>query len=195
MHTLLLLRHAKSSQDNPKLDDFDRPLAERGHSDAPRMGAEIARRGWQPDLVLVSTALRARQTWQMASAAFPDFPFFPHDHHQTGGADTDAMTETKSPTVSRFEDGLYMAEAPEMLKRLHDLPDSARCVLVIGHNPGLEDLALMLAGPDSEQKALKHMNKKFPTAALARLTFDSPWAELSPGSATLTHFLRVKRLG
>jgi len=195
MRSLLLLRHAKSSRDNPALEDFDRPLAERGHRDAPRMGAEIARRGWQPDLVLVSTALRARQTWEMASTAFPDFPFSPPESPISGGAATDTMTETASPTISRFEDGLYMADAPDILKRLQDLPDSARCVLVIGHNPGMEDLALSLAGPDSEPKPLKQMGRKFPTAALARFTFEGTWPDLQPGSARLTHFLKVKSLG
>ncbi|MBE0695045.1 MAG: histidine phosphatase family protein, partial [Aquamicrobium sp.] len=73
--TLLLLRHAKSSWDDPALDDFDRPLARRGREAAPRMGREMARRGWLPDLALVSSSLRTRQTWALVAPELPrDIP-------------------------------------------------------------------------------------------------------------------------
>jgi phosphohistidine phosphatase len=174
MRSLLLLRHAKSSWDDPALDDFDRPLAERGLRDAPVMGAEIARRGWKPDFVLVSTALRAQQTWILASAAFGDSP---------------------EPTETRFEQELYMAEARAILDLLRTAPEIARCILVIGHNPGMENFALSLCSPESRQKPLERMIRKFPTAALARFTLEQPWSELQTGTARLTHFLRVKDLG
>lgn len=166
MHALLLLRHAKSSRDDSALDDFDRPLAPRGNRDAPHMGAEIVRRGWRPDLALVSTALRARQTWELASAAFPGLP------------------------ETRYEQSLYMASARKILALLRTLPEAAATVIVTGHNPGMEELAAMLAGQDSAKKPLKQTIEKFPTAAIARLTFDGPWAELAPGSARLTDFTR-----
>lgn len=171
MPSLLLLRHAKSSRDDPSLEDFERPLAARGHQDAPRMGREIARRGWRPDLVLVSPARRARQTWELASAFCAD------------------------PPGARFQSGLYMAGAGQFLGLLHSLPDSADCILIIGHNPGMEEFALSLAGPGSKAKPLRLMREKFPTATVARFTFEGPWHGLAPRGARLTHFIRPRDLG
>lgn len=135
------------------------------------MGRQIARHGWHPDLVLVSPAKRARQTWELASAG---------------------CTE---PPGAHFESGLYMAGVSRLLGLLHQVPDSADCVLVIGHNPGMEELARSLAGPESKAKPLRQMSSKFPTAALARFTFEGSWSALGPGGARLTHFIRPRDLG
>lgn len=171
MPTLLLFRHAKSNWDNSSLDDFNRPLAKRGLQSAPRMGAEIDRRGWLPDLALVSSAIRARQTWELASASW------------------DPMPET------RFERSLYMAPPAAILSSLRAVPQATACVILVGHNPGMEQTALSLAGPRSDSSALKNMHAKFPTAALARFEFSGKWADLAPGKATLTHFLRPRDIG
>ena len=165
MKTLYLLRHAKSSWDDPALDDFDRPLSGRGQKAAPLVGRYMAERGWQPDLALVSPAVRARDTWSLASAELP------------------------APVETRFEPAIYMALPGDLLTLLRET-DAPGSVILIGHNPGLEDLAARLAGPGSDPRARARMAEKFPTTALAR--FDV--AALEPGAAILTDFIRPKDL-
>jgi phosphohistidine phosphatase len=169
MKQLLLLRHAKSSWDDPALDDFDRPLAERGLKSARLMGRELAARDWLPDLALVSPALRTSDTWRLVAAELP-----------------------VHPRVA-FAQALYDASAADILGRIGKADPSSNCLLVVGHNPGLEDLAKQLAAPTSEAKARKKLEEKFPTAALARFVFEGEWPALS--SARLTHCLRPKDLG
>ncbi len=170
MRHLILLRHAKSSWDDPSLDDFDRPLAPRGIEAAKRMGREIARRGWLPASVLVSPALRTRQTWELASAELPG-----------------------TPTVE-FRQPLYEATAATILAELTSVRKTTGTLLVIGHNPGMEDLARRLARDDSDPGALARLRAKFPTAALACFAFDDAWKGLGPRSARLTDFLIPKDL-
>ena len=88
----------------------------------------------------------------------------------------------------RIEDGLYAAPCGRLLERLREVADDVSRVMIIGHNPGLEDLALMLVGPAADA-ASRRMATKFPTGALATLTFAGPWAELAPGTATLESFV------
>ncbi|MER9327035.1 histidine phosphatase family protein [Mesorhizobium sp. M0488] len=166
---LLLLRHAKSSWDNPNLADFDRPLGPRGLKTAPLMGRELAARGWLPELALVSPALRTRDTWRLVTAEMP-----------------------AHPSVV-FNEALYDASAADILSQIHQTDSSIGCLVVVGHNPGLEDLARQLAGPRSEARARKRLDEKFPTTALARFLFEGNWSALS--SARLTHYLRPKDLG
>jgi phosphohistidine phosphatase len=161
--TVLLLRHAKSSRDDPEMADFDRPLTGRGRRDAPRMGEWMKEAGLKPDLVLCSDARRARETW-------------------AGLAET---LRCAAPVL--FERGLYMASARALCRRLQRLPGTIGSVLVIGHNPGLEEAAEALA--DGAGEALERLRRKYPTAALARLEFDlSDWARLEPGTGRLSHF-------
>ncbi|WP_353641987.1 histidine phosphatase family protein [Mesorhizobium sp. WSM2239] len=171
MKQLLLLRHAKSSWDDPSLMDFDRPLAPRGRKAAERMGRELAARNWLPQLALVSPAARTRETWEVVAAALP------------------------SSVSVDFPDTLYDAAAEDVLSEIRRTPEAVRTLLILGHNPGFEDLAKQLAGDDSGAKALKRLHEKFPTAALARFDFDGKWVELGLGRARLTHFLRPKDLG
>lgn len=168
---LLLLRHAKSSWDNASLADFDRPLAPRGEKAAPRMGAEIAKRGWLPDLALVSPAARTRETWKLASATWPK----------------------PQPKVA-FPENLYGASANDLFGAAKTTPKNIGTLLIIGHNPGLETFALQLSGPGSKGDALHLLEEKFPSAALARFEFECGWDELRAGSARLTHCLRPKDL-
>ncbi|WP_027053235.1 SixA phosphatase family protein [Mesorhizobium erdmanii] len=169
MRQLLLLRHAKSSWDDPDLDDFDRPLAQRGSKAAKLMGRALAARGWLPDQVLVSSALRTRDTWRLVADELP-----------------------VHPRVA-FTEALYEASAADILSQIRLADPSSGCLAVVGHNPGLEDLAKQLAGSGSEAKARMRLDEKFPTAALARLVFDGDWSALSSGR--LTHCLRPKDLG
>lgn len=170
MRELLLLRHAKSSWNDPALDDFDRPLSARGRKAAPEMARQIVALGWRPDRILVSPALRTRQTWELAKAQWEAWKNLPEPE---------------------FADRLYMAGAYDLLACLR--AGKGRRLLLIGHNPGLEGLALLLAGPDSQTRALSRLRAKFPTAALARLTFDGEWAALAPAAARLNAFIRPAR--
>lgn len=170
MKCLLLLRHAKSSWDDLTLEDWQRPLAPRGRQAAPRMGREIALRGWRPQRVLVSPARRAQETWNLVAPELPDRP---------EGVETPQ---------------LYGASQDAVLRRLRHLPEDLSCVLLVGHNPQLESLAHSLAGRGSDAQALAQIQAKFPTAALAVLAFDAPWRRLARRGARLTHCLKVKAL-
>lgn len=132
------------------------------------MGRELAARGWLPDLALVSPALRTRDTWRLVAAELP------------------------VPPRIAFK-ALYDASAADILSQIGQTDASSGSLLVIGHNPGLEHLARQLAGPGSDAKALKRLEEKFPTAALARVVFEGDWSVVSP--ARLTHCLRPKDLG
>ncbi|MFA5900451.1 MAG: histidine phosphatase family protein [Hyphomicrobium sp.] len=174
MLTLLLLRHAKSSWDDPALADYDRPLAKRGRKSAPLMGAQVAALGLRPDLILCSSAARAKETLALA------------------------MPELGTPAPELvYDDALYMAEPSDLLGVLRKLPPSARkaqTVMIVGHNPGLEDLAEILVGGGDED-AQELLAEKFPTCALAVLTFDADgWSDIGPGTGKLSHFLTPARL-
>lgn len=122
MKTLLLMRHAKSSWKQPELPDYERPINKRGRKDAPAMGNLLKERDLIPQLILSSSALRARQT-------------------------ADALIETCCHNSEvQFLDSFYMAEADEYLLTLRNLPDTRNLVMVIGHNPGLETLLQILSG-------------------------------------------------
>jgi phosphohistidine phosphatase len=166
--TILLLRHAKSSWDDPSLADFDRPLSPRGEKAAPRIGAEMSRRGWAPGVALVSPAARTRATWALIAPHLPE------------------------PPEAIFPDRLYMADPDYLLSLLREAPWQIETLLVVGHNPGLQDFASLLASEDSDIRALDRMRIKFPTAALARFEFEGEWGELAPGGARLTDFLRPR---
>jgi phosphohistidine phosphatase len=170
MKQLLLLRHAKSSWDDPALADFDRPLAPRGRKAAPRMGRELAARGWLPQSVLASPAARTRETWSLVAAELP------------------------GPATATFPKALYMATPERLLNHVRKIPESVSALLLIGHNPGLEAFARRLAASGSEPEALARLTEKFPTAALARLVFEGEWARLDFAGARLTNFLPPKYL-
>ena len=167
--TLVLFRHAKSAW--PDVPDHERPLASRGIRAAPVMGRWLRDAGLVPDLVLCSTARRARETWQFA---------------QTGLA--------AAPTVS-FEDRIYGEDAAELLALIREVPPATGTLLLIGHNPAIEDLALMLAAPSPGPGDLERMRAKFPTAAIAVLRFGGTWHDLAPGRARLTAFVTPGDLG
>lgn len=156
MKRLFLLRHAKSSWDDPALADRDRPLAPRGRKAARRIARHLERAGIEPELVLCSPAVRARQTLERLELP-PSVPV-------------------------ELDERLYAASAASLLARLRELPESVGSVLVVAHNPGLGELALELAagGPARERLA-----EKFPTGALATLAHDGPWGALAPASCTL----------
>ncbi len=168
---LVLLRHAKSAW--PDLPDHDRPLAGRGRGDAPAIGRWLRETGCLPDLVWCSTAERATQTWQLAAAEL--------------GAD---------PPVS-YEPKMYGATGSELADLVRQAPARTGTLLLVGHNPGLQELAVTLSAADAEPggaAALDRLARKFPTAALAVLEFGGGWPELSAGSARLVSFVVPREL-
>jgi phosphohistidine phosphatase len=165
MRTLYLLRHAKSSWDDPALPDLARPLAPRGLRDAKRIAKHIGRLGITPALVLCSSAVRTQETLDLLRPA---------------------LTET----AVQVEDQLYGASTATLLERIRSVPEEVGSVLLIGHNPGLQDLALVLASSGTE---LERLEAKFPTAALATLTLGH-WSTLSPGDAELVAYVVPKQL-
>ncbi|RMH22993.1 MAG: histidine phosphatase family protein [Gemmatimonadetes bacterium] len=170
MKTLLLLRHAKSSWDEPSLDDFDRPLSARGRRDAPRIGRWIAEHELAPDLALVSPARRTRETWSLVE---PELG--------------------KGDVRVEFDPALYLASPAEMLTAVRAAPEAAERLLVLAHNPGTQALALLLSSGD--EAARRAMHAKFPTAALAVLDFDvDRWLDAGPGGARLRAFVRPRDL-
>jgi phosphohistidine phosphatase len=171
MRTLVLLRHAKSSWDQSGLDDFSRPLAERGLKAAPVMGAHLSSIGAAPELILCSTAVRTRATLDLVLPAC-----------------------TTPPGRILFEDALYLASASDLLARLRTVPSNIKRVMLVGHNPGIHDLARGLAGQGARAN-LEALRLKFPTAGLAILTFDArSWSDVGLRTGTLTHFATPARL-
>jgi phosphohistidine phosphatase len=160
LKTLYLLRHAKSSWDEPRLADHERPLAPRGRKAARRMGVHFRHAKIHPDLVLCSSATRAVQTYEAIGKGFD------------------------KPLAVSVEDDLYGASDTDLVVRLNDVAATAASVLVIGHNPGLQDLALVLAG-DGDPASLARLGDKFPTCALAILDVPTEWDALGPGHAYL----------
>ncbi|MBL1087879.1 MULTISPECIES: SixA phosphatase family protein [Streptomyces] len=177
---LVVLRHAKSAWP-PDVPDHERPLAKRGRRDAPAAGRRLFADGCVPDLVLCSTSRRTRETWDLVAP-------------ELGGR----------PEVV-FEPRVYGASAAELLDVLREVPEQRRTVLLIGHQPGVQDVVLSLAeteGPGGAGEregavegeggvggeALARVRAKFPTAGVAVLALSGAWADLAPGTAALTHF-------
>jgi phosphohistidine phosphatase len=170
MLRLMLMRHAKSDWGDPSLGDHARILTERGREAAGLMGHYLARHGLVPDLVLCSTAARARQTWDIAGQAF----------------------EPRRPL--RHVDGLYMASPAEILSLVQAIPANVRTLAVVGHNPGLEDVAewLVAAG---DMAARQDLGEKFPTAALAVIDFAvTSWALAHPQGGRLDRFVTPRTI-
>jgi phosphohistidine phosphatase len=165
-HRLLLLRHAKSSWDDASVPDHERSLAKRGHRAADRMGAHIRSSGLDPDLILCSSARRTRETLERLGLE---------------GADV------------RIEEGLYGAGGEELLARVREIAEEVASALVLGHNPGVHDLAIGLTGPDLGDEAAR-VRERFPTGALAVFETDGSWRELGPERARLGSFVVPREL-
>lgn len=176
MKTLYLLRHAKSDRGGWSGQDFGRPLNERGKQACAAMAAHLHEHGILPGIVLCSTAVRARETLAGIAAA-PAWP--------------DAAG--RPPFV--FRDELYLASPSELLAELRSLDDSVSSAMLIGHNPGLEVLAIGFAQGGGESDAIEALERKYPTAALATLTFESDyWRDLGSGESRLTGFVKPSKL-
>ena len=168
MHRLYLLRHLKSSWEEPGLDDHDRPLADRGRKAGRRMRGHFAAEGLHPQLVLCSSATRAVQTWEAIRAAAPEAEL-------------------------EVTDGIYGADTDTLMRLLNGVPEAVSSVLLIGHSPAIEQLALALSA-NADSAALASLEAKYPTGGLASLSLSSAWAELAPASARLDAFVVPREL-
>jgi phosphohistidine phosphatase len=164
MRRLLLLRHAKTERAEAGERDRDRKLTARGRSDAPVIGAYMLRHGLVPDLVLLSPVTRAEETWALVAASF-----------------------AKAPQVVKNE-RIYNA-GPEVLVRLIRETRDAHALLVVGHNPGLHDLAVQLIA-SGDIEARKRVKEKLPTSGLVVVDFPfDEWSRLHIGSGRLERFV------
>ena len=174
MKRLILLRHAKAIPASPDLNDRDRRLADRGRADAIRIGQFLKEEAAVPELVLCSTALRTRET---ADLVVPGL-----------GA---------APVVRHLPE-LYLARWLSVVNIVRQVRDGCETLMVVGHNPGLEEAALKLARPPGDTKARKlHqlLQSEFPTAALALLEFDAGmWSAIERGEGELLNFVRPRDL-
>ncbi len=174
---LVLVRHAKSAW--PDLPDRDRPLAPRGRRQAPLVGKWLRAGGRLPDLVLCSTARRARETWQLMAV------------------------ELGAPVHVTHDEWIYGADAASLLDLIRQVPEEVQTLLLVGHAPGIPDLTLLLAGDrraasagnsadnsadNSAGDAMQRASGKFPTAGVAVMAIAGSWSALEPGRAQLTDF-------
>jgi phosphohistidine phosphatase len=167
MKTLTLLRHAKSGWDDPIARDFDRPLNPRGRRAARAVAREMKRLELEFDLVLASPARRVVETIEEVEPVF-------------------------GPLPTRFERDIYLAPPVVLLDLVRHLDEAAARVMLVGHNPGLESLALALAGPGALRDDLE---EKYPTATLAEIALPvGRWAEVREGIGTINRFIRPRDL-
>lgn len=167
---LILLRHAKSSRPEG-IEDHDRPLSGRGREASQRMGAYMASQGLVPDQVLTSTARRTWETWHLALVAF--------DH----GIDC------------RSELRVYDASPEALLDAIRDTPHKVATLLLVGHNPGMQELAVSLIG-DADAADRTDLEHKLPTAGLVVFDFDAAdWSGIRPGTGQLERFVTPKSVG
>lgn len=169
MRTVFLLRHAKSSWSDPTLPDIDRPLAPRGERAATKIAGYVRRKRIRPARVLCSPSVRTRLTLEAIESSLG-----------------------KSCTVE-FVPALYAASSLELLRQLQALPEAVDSAMLIGHNPGLQELALALVSRGAD---LPRLVERLPTGALATLVADcESWTALKPGGAELVDYVVPRDLG
>ncbi|MFD7879329.1 SixA phosphatase family protein [Streptomyces sp. NPDC059766] len=159
---IVLFRHAKA--DWPQVTDHERPLADRGRTDAAVAGLKLADSGIAFDLALCSTAVRTRETWKIAVSEFAHRP------------------------KTAYEERIYDASPGELIALLNETPDDVHNLLLVGHNPGVQNLADILAGSAEDDARQRMSARGFPAAAFAVLTFEGSWKTLEPGVATLVDY-------
>jgi phosphohistidine phosphatase len=171
MRRLILLRHAKSDWSDPGKPDHHRPLNERGRSSAPLIGRYMAHHHLIPDRALVSPAVRTRQTFALIAEAF------------------------ERPPKEIGEARIYEADPDTLLAVVRETPASVHTLLLVGHNPGLQDVATLLIG-GGDNDARERLREKMPTGALAVIDFATDdWRSVRPGAGRLDRFVTPRTLG
>jgi phosphohistidine phosphatase len=161
MKTLYLLRHAKSSWGNASLRDFDRPLNDRGREAAERIGKRLASENLSTPLIVCSPALRTRETAEIV------------------------LRSSNLRAEQRFDERIYEASLQDLTQVISDLPDDEEVAILIGHNPGLEELLAFLTGEA----------RRMPTCALAKIKLELvSWQDIKRGSGSLEWFTTVEDL-
>jgi phosphohistidine phosphatase len=161
MKTLYLLRHAKSSWNDSSLRDFDRPLNERGKADAPLIGKHLASENLSDPLIICSPALRTRETVELV------------------------LRNANVHVEPRFDERIYEASLRDLLQVVSEIDDANETAILIGHNPGLEELLALLTGE----------SRPMPTCALAKIVFDvASWKDVRANDGTLESFVAPKEL-
>ena len=171
MRRLYLLRHAKSARPEG-VPDHERPLATRGREAAPLLGAYMKREGFIPQMTLISTSTRTRQTFQLVS-------------------------ETLGSVDASFTDAIYEAEWSDLLELVRSASNDAASLMLVGHNPGMADFAeALLDRKSSNPSAASHLSLRYPTAGLAVFDFRiSSWGDVMPGAGNLMQFITPRLLG
>lgn len=167
--TLILLRHAKAESGAPQQDDSERGLIERGIRAAGDMGSYMAKAGIGADLVLCSTATRTRETLRYLQDAYG------------------------KKFTTEYNQKLYLASAGEMLNIISAVPENTSALMVVGHNPGLQELAVKLA-KKGDNASLDTLAIKFPTCTMAALSFEGTWAMIRHSPATLERMHTPKKM-
>lgn len=170
MKRLILLRHAKSSWDDPVSRDFDRPLNAKGHRAARTVGRELRRLGLSFDMVVASPAARVAETLEGVEQGYGS---------------------TLAPS---FDKRIYLASLDALIEVISGTDDAVQVLLLAGHSPGLEQVALFLSGVDDKQ--LRHLlEEKYPTGAIAEIVLPvNSWHKIEKGKGTLTRFVRPRDL-
>ncbi len=172
MRRLILFRHAKSSWSDPTLADHDRPLSKRGKRDAPVMARFLRERGFVPARIICSTAVRTRETLRLALPG---------------------LLDVGVPAIT-FSGAIYEAPVDAILQAVARADRDDNTVMIVGHNPGLEDVAGLLIGAGRTQDRAR-LAAKFPSAAVAVIDFEAQtWSRLRPHSGTLVAFAGPKFL-
>lgn len=170
MRRLILLRHAKAERAQPGEKDHERALTDRGRADAARIGAYMTRHRLIPNRALVSTSARTRETWALVAKAF-----------------------SKAPPA-RFDERIYESSPQAILAVISEAGAKAETLLVVGHNPSVQELAAMLTA-SGDVDARRRLKEEFPTAAIAVITFAADdWANIHPRGGRLEHFVSPKWL-
>lgn len=159
--TLIIMRHAEAEWG---MDDFNRSLTRRGHAQAPQAGSWLMEQGLIPDMLVSSAALRTRQTTTWISEALGE----------------------KAPTAS-LDEHLYNAPCSQLLTTIRSTPETVQSLMLIAHLPGVQDLTLELARPDSHHEALMEASYGFSPATLAVFQVEDSWEHLAQGQAKLLH--------
>jgi phosphohistidine phosphatase len=170
MRRLMLLRHAKSDRPHG-VADRERPLAPRGHEAAPLMGGYLAEELLLPDLVLISSSKRTLETWELVAPMLPEKP------------------------ATQIEPRIYEAPTQRLLDVVQETEREVRTLLMIGHNPGFEELASQLTG-HGDRYAAARMSQKFPTCGLAVIDFSiEDWRDVASRGGRLDRFVTPASLG